>query len=402
MKILLSAYACEPEAGSEPGGGYSVLRAAAECGECWVMTRTNNVAAIATALEKDPPTHPVHVVPVDLSPTFLRLKRAAGATRTYYALWQKKARRVGQYLDEQLHFDVVHHVTFSAFWLPIGILGLRRPAVVGPISGATFTPRPLLRFLGWRGFVLDSARYVTIQFAVRWARSRFRNHVKALIAQDERVLSFAQRALIGPQTFAVAHPNASQPDVAVARNPSVREPEILCIGRLLPLKGGALALHAFAQAELSPEVSLCFIGEGPDLSRLMRLSQKLSLDRRVRFQGSLSRHEVLERISSALALLFPSFHDSAGFAVAEALSLGLPVVCLDHGGPGALTRLWPQCPSVAVPVRSAGQVVRDLAAALERYALRPAPIPEGRHHAVVSLGEILNRAYAAATAQGPR
>lgn len=31
--------------------------------------------------------------------------------------------------------------------------------------------------------------------------------------------------------------------------------------------------------------------------------------------------------------LFPSLHDEAGWAVAEAIASGLPVVCLDHGGP---------------------------------------------------------------------
>jgi glycosyltransferase involved in cell wall biosynthesis len=36
------------------------------------------------------------------------------------------------------------------------------------------------------------------------------------------------------------------------------------------------------------------------------------------------------------ALLFPSFHDSSGNAVLEALSHGLPVICLDLGGPGKI------------------------------------------------------------------
>jgi len=36
------------------------------------------------------------------------------------------------------------------------------------------------------------------------------------------------------------------------------------------------------------------------------------------------------------AFLFPSLHDSSGNAVLEALSCGLPVVCLDVGGPAVL------------------------------------------------------------------
>ena len=32
-------------------------------------------------------------------------------------------------------------------------------------------------------------------------------------------------------------------------------------------------------------------------------------------------------------LLLPSLHDEAGLAVAEAAAIGLPIVCLDRGGP---------------------------------------------------------------------
>ncbi|MGH8874252.1 MAG: hypothetical protein ACRDVM_03235, partial [Acidimicrobiia bacterium] len=88
--------------------------------------------------------------------------------------------------------------------------------------------------------------------------------------------------------------------------------------------------------------------------------------------------------------------------VSEALSLGLPVVCLDHGGPGSLARLWPESPSTAVAVRSRRQVVADLVEALERYALRPAPVPDRLRAATVTLGQVLGKAYAAALDQGPR
>jgi glycosyltransferase involved in cell wall biosynthesis len=37
--------------------------------------------------------------------------------------------------------------------------------------------------------------------------------------------------------------------------------------------------------------------------------------------------------STADVLLFPSFHDSGGWVVAEALRVGCPVLCLDLGGP---------------------------------------------------------------------
>jgi hypothetical protein len=39
MKILMSAYSCEPGKGSEPGVGWNFVRAVAKYHEVWVLTR---------------------------------------------------------------------------------------------------------------------------------------------------------------------------------------------------------------------------------------------------------------------------------------------------------------------------------------------------------------------------
>jgi glycosyltransferase involved in cell wall biosynthesis len=92
-------------------------------------------------------------------------------------------------------------------------------------------------------------------------------------------------------------------------------------------------------------------------------------------------------------LLLPSFHDSAGFVVSEALSVGLPVVCLDHGGPGTLVKLWPRAEHVAVRPGSARTVVADLAQAVRDFAMTPRPVPAAPVPACRSLVDVLAAAY---------
>jgi hypothetical protein len=51
IKILMSAYACEPGKGSEPGVGWRwAIETAALNHEVWVITRTNNKAAITAGV----------------------------------------------------------------------------------------------------------------------------------------------------------------------------------------------------------------------------------------------------------------------------------------------------------------------------------------------------------------
>ena len=118
---------------------------------------------------------------------------------------------------------------------------------------------------------------------------------------------------------------------------SAGPPVALFAGRLLPWKGIPLALRAMAEL---PEWRLVIIGSGPDERRLRRFARRLGLEGRVEFRGWRSRQEVLRAMrEEADVFLFPSLHDEAPFVVAEALASGLPVVCLDHGGPAAIGRL---------------------------------------------------------------
>src|SRR5690606_29450725 len=68
------------------------------------------------------------------------------------------------------------------------------------------------------------------------------------------------------------------------------------------------------------------------------LASQLDVETRVHFMGHRSRQEVLQAVAGAHAFLFTSTHDSSPGAVAEALTIGTPVVCLDNGGAGDLLR----------------------------------------------------------------
>jgi glycosyltransferase involved in cell wall biosynthesis len=66
--------------------------------------------------------------------------------------------------------------------------------------------------------------------------------------------------------------------------------------------------------------------------------------------------------------LFPSLHESGGMAPLEAMTAGLPVVCLDLGGPGV--SVTAEC-GIAVPPTTPERVVDAMASALLRLARDP-------------------------------
>jgi glycosyltransferase involved in cell wall biosynthesis len=113
------------------------------------------------------------------------------------------------------------------------------------------------------------------------------------------------------------------------------------------------------------DIEVC--GAGSLLTWLQREVQSYGLQEHFRFLGTLSRTEVKEKYLQADLLLFPSLHDSSGNVVIEALGYGLPVICLDLGGPAEI--VTEEC-GIVVPIcgrsrADVGNAVAEAVAALE-------------------------------------
>jgi glycosyltransferase involved in cell wall biosynthesis len=149
--------------------------------------------------------------------------------------------------------------------------------------------------------------------------------------------------------------------------------ELLYVGKLISLKGIDLALRALAAS--GPGARLTLVGDGSYQARARRLAAQLGVSDRVSFPGRLPLAEVFALYEKFHVFIFPSLHDSGGFAVLEAMARGLPVICLDCGGPALLVR---EGCGLRVPLESRPQVVADLATAIRIYdANRPRVAADG-------------------------
>jgi glycosyltransferase involved in cell wall biosynthesis len=64
-----------------------------------------------------------------------------------------------------------------------------------------------------------------------------------------------------------------------------------------------------------------------------KVAQELAIEQRVEFTGPMESHETIRRIGGSRLLTHPSYDDSGGSAVVEALAQGVPVLSLDIVGP---------------------------------------------------------------------
>ena len=363
-RILLSAYACEPGRGSEPGVGWSWATELASRGhQVTVITRSDNRQPIE---RHQPSQAAINFLYYDLPRWAQRWRRVPGGKTLYYLLWQYFAARHLRRLFPAPPFDVVQHVTYVSVRYPsfMGSLGI--PFWFGPVSGGEGVP-PRLR----SGF---SARQ-------RW-REHLRDISNLLVPLDplmHRTFRQADRILVTRDTLRLIPPHwqnkaavhlaigLSDHDPAAAfHHPrsAASGPRLLYVGRLLEWKGLGIALDAASRIKEShPEVRFTIIGDGPARNRLLMLSRKLGLEQNVRWLGCLPQRMLAEHYRTADIFLYPSLRDSGGMVVLEALAHGLPVICTDLGGPGIIVNTT--CGrAVATTGRHPNQLADDISSAL--------------------------------------
>jgi len=109
------------------------------------------------------------------------------------------------------------------------------------------------------------------------------------------------------------------------------EPRLLCVGRLIPIKGHLVLLRALAQARSRvPGVTLDVAGRGPLEPALKSYARELGLAEAVRFLGFVS--PVQRAIEDAAIVVVPSLGEGFGMVALEAMERARPVIASAVGG----------------------------------------------------------------------
>lgn len=373
MRVIMSAYACEPQQGSEPAVGWHWAVEAARAGhEVWVVTRSNNRAAIESAF--DPGTLPgLHFEYIDLPRPLRTLKRRLGhiGLLTYYYLWQLVLAVHATRLHRQHRFDVAHHVTFVNDTLPSGLAFLPIPFVWGPIGGSTHRLPSSIE--------LDLSREDRNHERVRTATQRFLKHLDPFArftrARSTLILTYTDEALDGlrpserQRARSIVHIGIDENEPAPRDNAVPRRAgglRVLTGGRLTHWKGYDLLIEGFAgmlRNRPGAAARLMITGSGRYQAHLEELVRRNCLEQQVEFVGRLAtRDGVFELMRDSDVFALPTLRDGPPVVLLEAMAVGLPVLCLDLG---ATAELVPGDAGFKIEPRSRRYVIEEITRVLE-------------------------------------
>lgn len=116
-------------------------------------------------------------------------------------------------------------------------------------------------------------------------------------------------------------------------SPVPRTHRLVCVGRLHEQKGQLILVDAIARLrDEGIEVSVTLVGDGEMRTPLEQLIHDRHLDDHIEITGWADAAEVRRQLTSARALVLPSFAEGLPVVIMEAFALGRPVITTYVGG----------------------------------------------------------------------
>ncbi len=370
LRVLLSAFAIEPNQGSEPGIGWNVASRLAQyhdvtvfCGDIGSDRRKLLVLEEYFRLHGTVSGLTIEYIPPSVRTRILSwCCGLPGLGLLYYSAynsWQRDAFARALLLHESARFDIAHHLTFGSFREPGYLWRLPIPFVWGPISGASSPPVRMLFVGGARSAVRSLANFFQKRFARRSILAARKAAMTWVSTDDDSRLIRRWGGKCEPQ-FDVGTSFVSER--ARTRRPG--EPlRFVWSGSHIPRKALPIALHAFSRLPKDGTFHMQVLGKGKDTARCQALAKSLKIDHLLTWHGQCDHKAALEIMSRAHALLHTSITEATSTVVLEALGLGLPVVC--HDACGMHLAITEEC-GIKVPLRDRDTSIDGFTCAMGR------------------------------------
>lgn len=265
-------------------------------------------------------------------------------------------------------WDVAHQLLPAAPRYPTIFRKFPIPYLIGSLGGALPTPTAFAS-------ECSSAQWYTHLRRLDSWRFRYDPFLRSSYSKAEIVLGVAPYMA---ETLKTVPIKRFEPYLAIGVDdveaPQTRKGGVDClhllhVGRAVRTKGLRDVVRAMAHLTDRPGITLTSIGGGEEVDICRRTAENLNIADRVTFLGKLPRDEIEEYYKKSDVFVYPSFRESMGGVLFEAMRWSLPVVSVRNGGPDFIVK--ENQTGLKVDVTDPEQMPRDLADAIKTLHDRP-------------------------------
>ena len=378
MKIFVSAYACEPDLGSEIGVGWHWVLEMSKRHELWVLTRESNRHTIEQWIEEHKEYNGIHFLYYDLPKWARWWKKGMRGVRIYYNIWQRMTNSIVKKTMQENNIKVYHLLTYgNALW-PASRYGQKQTFIWGPTGGVDTIPADYTKHYGFRWRLTEAIRRLVVRtLPLNCGFQRRCRDAKVILCK-----SYSMREAIAPQyrekavlmTDVAAEP--SKTDNFFRKREDDKVMRCLMVGRLDAWRGFDLSVEAMALAvRQCPNIHLDIVGDGSDHERITKWVKQNGVEQYVTLHGKVPMETYYQMMADCDVVLNPSLKEGAVTTAFDSMAFGRPLVCIDTGG---YTRYFMDHYAVLIQRGCREQVIKDLADAIVRLTERETRTTMGR------------------------
>lgn len=341
LKVLINAYACSPNMGSEPGMGWNwCINLAKHC-ELHIITEGEFRDKIESAIHTLPQGANMHFYYNPVSDEVRQMCWNQGDWRFYkhYKNWQFSTYKLALEIVEKEKIDIVHQLNMIGFREPGYLWKIQDVRYVwGPIGGLKQFPTNYLRGAGLKMNIFNRLKnYVNI-FQIKYHR-----RVNAAIRRANVLVSAipdsfnAIKKYKKTDSFIIPETGCYPSEYESTDRFRDSEFQIMWVGKFDFRKQLPLALGAIAHSK-NKNIKLNIYGTGSEeqIKALVEETRLLGIANQVVWHGNQPNEITLEAMRKSHLLFFTSISDDTSTVVLEAISNRLPILCFDAFGFGAV------------------------------------------------------------------
>ena len=248
LKIFVSAYACEPDLGSEIGVGWHWVLEMSQYFDLWVLTRESNRHTIEPWIAEHPKYNPIHFLYYDW-PKWARFwKKGLRGVRTYYNIWQYCTNGIVKRAMQENNIYIFHHLTYGNVLWKVSSYGQRQFFVWGPVGGLESISEEYSRHYNKKSQMIEKIRRIATSLTSynRGFRQRCKQAnlilCKTEITRNRIPQKYADKAILFTD---VAADISNTARLSGTRNDTI---EFITVGHLDAWRGFDLIIEAMAEA----------------------------------------------------------------------------------------------------------------------------------------------------------
>ncbi len=253
----------------------------------------------------------------------------------YYKIWQKNAYLLAKELDEKENFDLTHQLNMVGYREPGFLWKIKKPFVWGPIGGTENVPWKLFSLFDFSGKVFYGIRNVINSFQKTFlSRPRLAANKKlaTLIAATPDIQKSIQKLWGQDSVIITEVGTVDLSNITINKRDKNQSLRIVWSGQHTPGKALSILLKSLALMDNDIKWELHILGKGSETKKWKELTNELKIQEKCIWYGWIEKSVALDVMKNCHMLVITSLKDLTSTVIIEGISLGLPIVSLDHCG----------------------------------------------------------------------